>query len=182
MEPSNTSSRTKDLLRRFLHEAQRCGEEPNVAAEDLPRGFRQIDDVILLLQPVRVLPAEDDRETLHRTLHHLAEKNFLTGTEALAQRGIWAALVCGCARHARGFHLELTENEGADIEQALLMERPASVLVSTRPKAHLPLANFVERAGHFTAEAIGRVTAGELRVRWMGETVLEAASFDALTR
>jgi hypothetical protein len=54
--------------------------------------------------------------------------------------------------------------------------------VSARPKAHLPLANFVERGGRFTAEAIGRVTAGEIRVRWMGETVFEAASIEDLAR
>jgi len=38
----------------------------------------------------------------------------------------------------------------------------------------MPLANFVERDGQFTAEAIGRVTAGHVSVQWMGKTLLEA--------
>jgi hypothetical protein len=40
----------------------------------------------------------------------------------------------------------------------------------------LPLSNFVDRRGAFTAEPLGRVTRSHLRIRWMGETVLELLS------
>jgi phosphoribosylformylglycinamidine (FGAM) synthase-like enzyme len=135
----------------------------------------------VLLQPLRIY-AEDDPEALLATLHRLAEKNFLTGTQAVGAGGVWTALVCGCAAHERGFHCELSESEGASVRDALLGERAGCVLVSTRPKAHLPLANFVERGGLFTAEAIGRVTASDIRVRWIGNIVFEAPSLEALTR
>lgn len=181
MDASEPPFAAKDRLRRWLEHKEPAQPQPPVLPESLPRGFRQIDDVILLLQPVRVVPVED-HEALLETLARLAEKNFLTGTEPLREGGIWAALVRGCAPAARGFHLELTENEGADAGQALLVARPASALVSTRPKAHVPLANFVERGGQFTAEAIGRLSTADVRVRWMGRTVLQAESLEALAR
>lgn len=160
--------------------ARGCGSAAS-PAEGLPAGFQNVGDVILLLQPMR-LAAEDADEALRSTLERLAEKSFLTGTQTIARGGLWAALVGGCAAHARGFHTELSESEGATASDALLAERSSCVLVSTRPKAHVPLANFVERRGRFTAEAIGRVTAGEVRVRWMDQTVLEVPSMEALTR
>ena len=171
------------LIARLHDVTSQCGREATPAAEGLPAGFRQIDDVIVLLQPLGVT-AEDDQQVLLATLQRLAEKNFLTGTQAVREGGVWAALVCGCAAHGRGFHAELSESEGASAAEALLGERPSRVLVSTRPKAHVPLANCVERGGRFTAEAIGRVTSGDVRVRWMGEIILQAQSLapDALNR
>ena len=170
-----------DLRQQLRAAALLRGSESKPAADGLPPGFQHVDDVIVLLQPLRIA-AEDHPEELLATLQRLAEKNFLTGTQAVGDGGIWAALLCGCAGHARGFHAELSETEGTTAADALLSERPARVLVSTRPKAHVPLANFVERGGRFTAEAIGRVTAAEIRVRWMDETILEAPGIEALTR
>lgn len=169
-----------DLLRKLHEVASRCGGQ-KPGAEGLPTGFQQVGDVIVLLQPVRVVADEND-DALLTMLRRLAEKNFLTGTQAVGEGGVWAAMVCGCAGHRRGFHAELSETEGATAAEALLGERSGRALVSARPKAHVPLANFVERGGRFTAEAIARVTAGDLRVRWMGETVLEIASLEALSR
>lgn len=166
-----------ELLDQMREAAARGQREPESAADGLPAGFPNVDDVIVLLQPLRVV-AEDNQEALFSTLQRLADKNFLTGTQALRDAGVWAALLCGCAGHRRGFHAELSETEGATAADALLAQRPSRVLVSARPKAHVPLANFVERGGRFTAEAIGRVTSRDVRVRWMGETVFEAASID----
>lgn len=171
MESRDEPLNTGDLLAA----ARRCGPA-KAAAEGLPAGFEQVDDVIILLQPLRLAGAEEDEAALKSTLMRLAEKNFLTGTQGVGDGGLWAALACGCSSRGFGFHAELTESEGANASMALLGERVARALVSTRPKAHLPLANFVERAGQFTAEAIGRVTAGDIRVRWMGDTVLQAVN------
>ena len=87
------------------------------------------------------------------------------------------AIATGCLMSVPGgfgFHAELAESEGASAADAMFRERHRCALVSTRPKAHMPLANFVERGREFTAEAIGRVTARGVRIRWMGETLLEA--------
>ncbi|HEX5284820.1 MAG TPA: hypothetical protein VFW30_11935 [Bryocella sp.] len=165
----------KDLARQMREAAARCGLEPQAAANGLPAGFQHIDDVIVLLQPLR-FGLEEDQEALRSVLQRLAENNFLSGTQTVRNGGVWAALVCGCAGHGRGFHAELSESEGTSAAEALLAETPARVLVSARPKAHVPLANFVERGGRFTAEAVGRVTLRDIRVRWMGETVFEAGS------
>lgn len=171
-----------DLLNDLRAAARACGD-PQPAADGLPAGFQHVDDVIVLLQPLRPFAednAEENQEALLATLQRLAEKNFFTGTRLVAEGGIWAALLCGCA--GRGFHAELSEDEGASAAEALLSPRSASALVSARPKAHVPLANFVERGGQFTAEAIGRVTASAVRVRWMDETIVNAASLDDLRR
>lgn len=163
------------LATRLQAIAQSCGLHAKAAADGLPAGFGHVDDVIVLLQPLRLAPAAKDGEAaLQSTLLQLVEKNFLTGSQAVGDGGIAAALLCGCAPHGFGFHAGLTETEGTDAEDALFRERNNCALVSTRPKAHLPLANFVERGGQFTAEAIGRVTAGDVRVQWMGETLLES--------
>lgn len=158
--------------------AQRC-RGAKAAAEGLPAGFAQIDDVIVLLQPVRFaveVAVQDESAELEATLRRLAEKNFLTGSQAVGEGGVWAALINGCTTAGCGFHADLNENDGVNVVDALLAERGSRALVSARPKAHMPLANFVERGGRFTAEAIGRVTAGDICVKWMGETVFEAAS------
>ncbi|HEV2578553.1 MAG TPA: hypothetical protein VGU25_15215 [Acidobacteriaceae bacterium] len=169
-----------DLVRQLREVASRCENRPNAALESLPAGFQHIDDVIVLLQPLRIA-AEDAQDALLSTLQRLAEKNFLTATQSVGEGGVWAALLCGCAGYGYGFHAELSESEGATAREALLGEGPSRVLVSARPKAHLPLANFVERGGRFTAEAIGRVTSRDIRVHWMGQTLFEAASLDELT-
>lgn len=166
-----------DLLQRLRATAHECECALTPVVEDLPAGFQQVDDVIVLLQPVR-LAAEDEREALEAIVRRLSEKNFLTGTQAIGKGGVWAALVCGCRSYGRGLHAELSESEGANPAEALLGERGGRALVSARPKAHVPLANFVERRWRFTAEAIARVTPGDVRVRWMGQTVLEAAKLD----
>jgi len=135
----------------------------------------QPGDVILLLQPLR---AECQPEALAMMIDRLAEKNFLVGAEIVDMKGI-AATLLPCALSADlGFHLDLTEGEGASLWDALFSEpAPGSrALVTTRPKAHLPLSNFVDRSGEFAAEAVGRLTAGDLRIRWMGEAVLELPS------
>jgi phosphoribosylformylglycinamidine (FGAM) synthase-like enzyme len=165
-----------NLLEQLRAAAQRCSGA-KAAADALPAGFEQVDDVIVLLQPVR-LAAEDESEALETTLRHLAEKNFLTGSQAIGEGGVWVALVSACVTTGHGFHAELSEGEGPNLIAALLNEHNGRALVCTRPKAHLPLANFVERGGRFTAEAIGRVTAGDISIKWMGETVLEAASLN----
>ena len=167
-----------DLAAKLRSTARRCGSLAKAAAEGLPAGFGQVDDVIVLLQPLRLFAAKEDQEVLESSLRQLAEKNFLTGTQAIGEGGLWAAMVCGCAPRRFGFHAELSESEGASAGEALLSERCGSALVTARPKAHLPLANFVERGGQFTAESIGRVTARNIRVRWMGETVVETEKLE----
>jgi len=167
-----------DLVAKLKAVALQGGSQ--MATAGLPAGFGHVDDVIVLLQPLRSTARVSDREMLESTLRRLAEKNFLTGTQTVEDHGVWAALAGACAPRGYGFHAELSENEGANAEEALLGERGARALVSTRPKAHVPLANFVERGGQFTAEAIGRVTSGNVRVRWMGETVFEAISLSEL--
>ena len=151
-----------DLLEQLRAAAQRC-TGATAAAEGLAAGLGQIGDIIVLLQPLR-LSAQQEDDALQSALHRLAEKNFLTGTQAIGEGGLWAALVCGCVSTGHGFHAELTENEGVSVDEALFAPRPSRALVSTRPKAHLPLANFVERSTPFTAEAIGRVTARDIRL------------------
>ena len=168
----------EDLIARLRSIAQQCGSQARPAAEGLPAGFGQVDDVIVLLQPLQLVSTKEDNGALEAMLQRLAHKNFLTGTQAVGEGGLWAAIVCGCAPRGFGFHAELTENDGATEEAALLEQRRGRALVSARPKAHLPLANFAERGGRFSAEAIGRVTAGDIRVRWMGETLLEAANLE----
>lgn len=171
---SGGDTRFADLAAKLLSAANHCEPYAKSATDGLRAGFANLDDVIVLLQPVRLAAAEVDAQSaLELTLRRLAEKNFLTGTQAIDEGGIWAAMVCGCEPRGFGFHIELTETEGVAAEDALLSERCARALVSARPKAHLPLANFVERGRQFTAEAIGRVTAGDVRVQWMGEVVLE---------
>jgi len=137
-----------------------------------------VDDVIVLVQPLRLAAAEEDEAALESTLRRLAEKSFLTGSQAIGEGGIAEALVCGCAPGRFGFHVDFTESEGTNVEDALFRERNACALVSTRPKAHMPLANSVERGGQFTAEAIGRVTARDVRVHWMGQTLLMAEDLE----
>ena len=163
-----------DLAMRLQAIAKNCGSRAKAAAYGLPAGFGHVDDVIVLLQPFVLATAEKYEVALESTLQRVAEKNFLTGSQAIGEGGIAAALVCGCAPHGFGFHAALTEAEGASAEDALFRERHNCALVSARPKAHLPLTNFVERGGQFTAEAIGRVTARDVRVQWMGETLLVA--------
>ncbi len=163
-----------DLAAKLLSIAGHCDRSAKAAADGLPAGFGQVDDVIVLVQPLRLVPADEDQSALESTLWRLAEKNFVTGTQAIAEGGLWTAIVGGCASRGFGFHAGLTENEGATAADALLRERRGCALVSARPKAHMPLANMVERGGMFTAEAIARVTAGTIRVQWMGELVLEA--------
>jgi len=161
-----------DLAMRLQAIAMNRRLHVKAAVDGLPAGFGQVDDVIVLLQPLRLAAVVRDEAALESTLQRLAEKNFLTGSQAIGEGGIAAALVRGCAPHAFGFHAELTESEGANAEDALFRERNVCALVSARPKAHMPLANSVERGGHFTAEAIGRVTARDVRVQWMGQTLL----------
>ena len=181
MPRSDEAASGNDLLQRMRDLARRCSGERRAAADGMATGFQQVDDVIVLLQPLRVV-VQEDHEALAITLERLAEKSFLAGMQPVGDGGVWVALVSGCAGHRRGFHAELSEIEGATAAEALLSERGGRVLVSARPKAHLPLANFVERGGRFTAEATGRVTAGEVRVRWMGDTLFKAASIEDLAR
>jgi hypothetical protein len=173
-------ARGADLLERLRSAARNCEPRAKAVADGLPAGFGHVDDVIVLLQPLRLAPSSDEDGAVETTVGRLAEKNFLTGTQAVADGGLWAAMMSGCASQGFGFHAELTESEGTSAAEALLGERRGCALVSARPKAHLPLANFVERAGLFTAEAIARVTAADVRVRWMGETVLQAPSLDRI--
>jgi len=168
-----------DLLQHLRAATPQCSVSTS-AAEALPAGFGQVDDIILLLQPLPLPAAQKNPSALESTLRHLAEKNFLTGTQAISEAGLWVALVCGCASAGLGFHAELTENEGASIEEALLADRCNCALVTARPRAHVPLANFVERGGLFAAEAIGRVTPRDIRLKWMGETVLEASNLHSI--
>jgi phosphoribosylformylglycinamidine (FGAM) synthase-like enzyme len=167
-------AKVAELAARLRSIAERCGSHATAAADGLPAGFGQVGDVIVLLQPLRLSTTDEDEAALESTLRRLAEKNFLTGSQAVGDGGIAEALMCGCAPGRFGFHAELAESEGANAADAMFRGRCNCALVSTRPKAHLPLANFVERGREFTAEAIGRVTAGDIRVRWMGETLLEA--------
>jgi hypothetical protein len=177
---SREQAAAADLAAKLRSIAAKCSSRAKAAADTLPAGFGHVDDVIVLLQPLRLAAAGKDESALPSTLLQVAEKNFLTGTQAVAEGGLWAAIVGGCAARGFGFHVELTENEGVTAADALFAERSDRALVSTRPKAHLPVANFVERGGLFTAEAIGRVTAGDVRVHWMGETLLAAASLDLI--
>jgi phosphoribosylformylglycinamidine (FGAM) synthase-like enzyme len=147
---SDEAASGNDLLQRMRDLAYRCRGEVRAAADGLAAGFQQVDDVIVLLQPLRVV-VQEDHEALAITLERLAEKSFLAGMQPVGDGGVWVALVSGCAGHRRGFHAELSEIEGATAAEALLSERGGRVLVSARPKAHLPLANFVERGGRFTA-------------------------------
>lgn len=165
---------SSDLLSRLRAAAGGCGEGAQVVAEGIPAGLGQVDDIVVLLQPLRLGCAIDDQAELESTLRRLAEKNFLTGAVGVGAGGLGAALVCGS--RSRGFHVDLTESEGESVVEALFGERVGWALVTARPKAHVPLANFVERGGVFTAEAIGRVTAEDVRVRWMGATVVEVAN------
>ena len=166
-----------DLAAKLQSIARNCDLHAIAATDDLPAGFGQVDDVIVLLQPLRLTTTENYEGLLESTLRQLAEKNFLTGTQAVGGGGIATALVCGCGTARFGFHAELSESEGASAEEALFGERRCRALVSTRPKAHVPLANFVERGAQFTAEAIGRVTAGDVCVKWMGDTLFETPDF-----
>lgn len=162
-----------DLLAQLRAAALRFGTHPQPAAEGLPAGFGNLDDVILLVQPLRLNATTDDEIALKAVLQRAAEKNFLTGSQAVGEGGIGLALLAGSLPRGFGFRAELTENEGTTAPEALFAKHSARALVSTRPKAHLPLANFVERSAQFTADAIARVTDGEVRVRWMGAMVIE---------
>lgn len=163
-----------DLAMRLHSIAKHCESDAKAAADGLPAGFTQVDDVIVLLQPVQLATADKDEATLESILRPLATRNFLTGSQAVGEGGIVAALMCGCAPRGFGFHVALTESEGTSAEDAMFRERYRCAFLSTRPKAHMPLANFIERGGQYTAEAIGRVTAGDIRVQWLGKTLLEA--------
>jgi phosphoribosylformylglycinamidine (FGAM) synthase-like enzyme len=163
-----------ELGTRLRSIAERCGAHATAPADGLAAGFGQVGDVIVSLQPLRLAAADEKEAPLESMLRRLVEKNFLTGSQAVGDGGIAGALVCGCAPGRFGFHAELAESEGASAADAMFRERHNCALVSTRPKAHMPLANFVERGRQFTAEAIGRVTARDVRIRWMGETLLEA--------
>ena len=176
MEGRNDAS-LADLAVKLQSIARNYGLHATAAANGLPAGFGQVDDVIVLLQPLRLTATDKDEGALESMLRRLAEKNFLTGTQAIGDGGIATALACGCGPGRFGFHVELSESEGASAEEALFGERRCRALVSTRPKAHVPLANFVERGAQFTAEAIGRVTAGDVCVKWMGDTLLETPNF-----
>lgn len=167
-----------NLTAQLLSITKRCDLHAKAAAEGLPEEFGQVDDVIMLLQPL-LLAANEDQGELQSTLQRLAEKNFLTGSQALDDSSLAAALICACVPRGLGFHVELAESEGATAIEALLEDRRGCALVTARPKAHLPLANFAERGGRFSAEAIGRVTAGDIRVKWMGETLLEIPRLNA---
>lgn len=165
-----------ELPAKVLAELRAIAAQSHTRLENSPG---QPGDVILLLQPLR----PDNRpEDLVAIIDRLAEKNFLTGTAHLKQHGIAGALVPGALATGLGFHLDLAESEGQSLLDALFTEPPTRTraLVTTRPKAHLPLSNFVDRRGMFTADALGRITAGDLRIRWMGETVLDLESCSEL--
>lgn len=171
------------------------------SASHVSQPFGRVGDALVLLQPLRIgtadvagelnrsawaeiAPAaersatnesttqENERE-LDELLCRLREKNFLTGEQRVLRGGLAAALTMACAAKGNGLDVELTENEGADRVHALFEEAPGRAVVACRPSAHLALTNFVDRSARFTAEAIGRITDGTVRVRWMGETVLQ---------
>ena len=161
--------------------------------------FGRTGDAIVLIQPVRlaatdaageverslwaevamgwVLAGEDARTSenaheLDELLRRVREKNFLTGEQRVLRGGVAVALVLACATDGHAFDVELTENDGDDPVHALFGERDGRAIVACRASAHLALTNFVDRSAHFTAETIGRITERDIRVRWMGETVL----------
>lgn len=138
-------------------------------------GFGRAGRVIVLIEPagLRALSTEPTGDTeIQELLRRLREKNFSKGEQRVGAGGLAATLMRACAGQGTGFELSLSEEHGDDVTAALFRERSAAVLVTCWPSAHLALANFVDRSGRFTGEAIGRVTAGEVRVRWMGATVL----------
>lgn len=139
----------------------------------VPRGFARPGEVIVLLQPAGLgRDSERDEQELEALLMRLWEKNFVKGEQRVGAGGIGGALVRACAPHATGFDADLSEEQGCDLADALFAERCCRALVTSWSSAHLATANFVDRSGRFTGEAIGRVTAGNVCVRWMGETVL----------
>lgn len=177
-------------------------------AEHSAAVFGRPGDVIVLIQPARVA-AEDPaheliqsawaevaacaQESTHTidtlepdrvvdVLGRLREKNFLTGEERVGRGGLAAALARACGPHSMGFDVNLAETEGVHAVHALFGERTGRAVVTCRSSAHLALANFVDRSGWFTAEAIGRVTGGRVSVRWMGAIVLETDTRDLLRR
>lgn len=173
----NAVDEVRDLLEELRCVLQQARPSGDVEFAELRMSGVRADDVILLVQPIRLTDSNqrvrEQDGTLDATLQRLAEKNFLSGAWPIAEGGVAAALGRACAFRGLGFHVDLTESEGASAADALLGERSGRALVSSRAKAHLPLTNFVERGGALTAEAIGRVTKGDVRVCWMGETVLK---------
>lgn len=161
-----------EVRERLLAELRAVAALPRIGVET---SLGRPDDVILLVQPLRT---DNNHEALAKLIDQIGEKNFLTGAEVLGQHGIAGVLIANAIATGCGFHLDLTENEGASLVEALFAESAPGTraVVTTRPKAHLPLSNFVDRRGAFTAEAVGRVTRGDLRIRWMGETALELSS------
>ena len=151
------------------------------AAKDAvpPEGFARPGEVILLLRPAGAFSmAHSGRVDLDRLLARLRERNFLKSLQRVHAGGIGGALLRACKAAQTGFDLSLGEDQGADLADALFGESDARALVTCWASAHLAIANFVNRSGSFTGEAIGRVTAGEVRLRWMGETVLRASTRD----
>lgn len=129
MPRSDEAASGNDLLQRMRDLARRSSGERRAAADGMATGFQQVDDVIVLLQPLRVV-VQEDHEALAITLERLAEKSFLAGMQPVGDGGVWVALVSGCAGHRRGFRAELSEIEGATAAEALLSERGGRVLVS----------------------------------------------------
>ena len=160
----------KVLVKRFRQMAQ----ERSIA--DLRAyGFRRPGEIIVLIQPALLTRtgAEEDQERRRgELLAYLRDKNFLKGEVLVGGGGVGGALLRACASAHTGFELMLAESEGDGLANALWREAPGRALVACWSSAHLALANFVDRSGLFTGEAIGRVTGGEVRVRWMGELVL----------
>ena len=159
--------------------------------------FGRVGDAIVLIQPVRLTAVESRREleeslwaevalgrvvasdgeredsrALDELLRQVRDKNFLTGEQRVSCGGVAAALVHACVTDRHGFDVELTENEGEDPVHALFGEQGSRAVVACRSSAHLALTNFVDRSAHCTAETIGRITERDIRVRWMGKTVL----------
>lgn len=146
-----------------------------VRSQEGQDGFARPGEAIVLVQPalrVGVEATEATDDALEQLLTRLREKNFLKAQVRVGHGGIIGALVCACVQAGTGFHVSLGENEGSSFADALWGESPARALVACWSSAHLATSNFVDRTGQFTGEAIGRVTSGELRVRWMGETVV----------
>ena len=141
-------------------------------AETPKNGFTRPGEVIVLVQPALRVGVEATGDALGQLLTQLREKNFLKAQQRIGHGGIIGALVHACAQAGTGFDVSLGENEGSSFADALWGESPGRALVACWWSAHLATSNFVDRTGQFTGEAIGRVTSGELRVRWMGETVV----------
>ena len=151
--------------------------------------YTRAGDAIVLLQPLRLIANDPEAaeaaawdDAVGALLRLLREKNFLTGEQRVVSGGLAAALLRACVAHRNGFDVSLDEHQGSAARDALFGERPGCALLTCRPSAHLALTNFVDRSGRFTAEAIGRVTTGRLRVRWMERTILETQMSSLLSQ